>query len=236
MRGEVLPAVGDADEPGRALRPRHRACESECTRAAFGEEHRDALIGSDPGGVAVTAVAEVRGEEHVHVVLIEPARERHKPRSLEHRVSPRISQDLLLHTKAPLQTGIRHPVGGDTLGEGHDLRPCVALLLGEELAPVGDDESEVARARLIHAREVDLVEDPVAQREPDAAHRRQGGGHGTLRTRSPARRNTGPARGVLDVIRHHGFSRGALGAPHSIKALISSGAGGPSAATNRSLG
>src|SRR5438876_433821 len=164
VRGEVLPAVGDADEPGRALRPRHRACESECTRAAFGEEHRDALIGSDPGGVAVTAVAEVRGQEHVHVVLIEPARERHKPRSLEHRVSPWLSVN---------QT----------------------RLIGDRAVATALFALEVQRGG--------IPGQPGAYWMSSAI------------TVSPA---------------------GALGAPHSITALISAGAGGPGAATNRSLG
>jgi hypothetical protein len=45
----------------------------------------------------------------------------------------------------------------------------VALFFGEEIAAVGDDESQVAGAGLVDAGKVDFVEDAVTQGEPDFA-------------------------------------------------------------------
>ena len=50
----------------------------------------------------------------------------------------------------------------------------VTLLFGKETVVVGDDEAEVARASKVRPLIIDLVENAVAEREPGAAHRRQG--------------------------------------------------------------
>jgi hypothetical protein len=50
----------------------------------------------------------------------------------------------------------------------------VTLLFGKENLVVGDDEAEVAGASKIRPLIIDLVENAVAEREPGAAHCRQG--------------------------------------------------------------
>ena len=60
--------------------------------------------------------------------------------------------------------------------------------------PIGDDETEIAGARVIDARVIDLVENPVAQREPDTAVATDRGTDAAFRARRPARRNARPAR------------------------------------------
>ena len=59
---------------------------------------------------------------------------------------------------------------------------------------------------MIDAWIVDLVENPVAQREPDAAVATHGGTEAALRARRPARRNTRPARskGICHWFRESG--------------------------------
>ena len=61
--------------------------------------------------------------------------------------------------------------------------------------PVRDDETEIAGARVIDARVVDLVEDAVAQREPDATVATDGSADAAFRARRPACGEPGPARG-----------------------------------------
>jgi len=45
----------------------------------------------------------------------------------------------------------------------------VAFFFGEEVATVGDEEAEVAGAGLVDAGEIDLVQNAVADGEPDFA-------------------------------------------------------------------
>jgi len=45
----------------------------------------------------------------------------------------------------------------------------MAFFLGEEAHAVGHDEAEVTNLGLVGSREVDFVEDPVAERVPDPA-------------------------------------------------------------------
>ena len=89
--------------------------------------------------------------------------------------------------------GVDEPERRHAVLQRGDLEVAVALLLGEEAIAVGDDQAEVARARLIDARIVDLVQDAVAEREPDAADRRQRGADAALRAGGPARRYAWPA-------------------------------------------
>ena len=51
----------------------------------------------------------------------------------------------------------------------------VALFFREEAIAVGDDKAEVTCARLVRAAIIDLVEDAVAHRVPDLAHRGERG-------------------------------------------------------------
>src|SRR6185503_4204820 len=69
------------------------------------------------------------------------------------------------------------------------------LFFREVRLPVGNDEPEIARARVIDAWIVDLIEDTVAQRKPDSAVAADSGTNSALRARRPAGRNTWPTRG-----------------------------------------
>ena len=80
-----------------------------------------------------------------------------------------------------------------TVLQPHQFAAAITLLLGEEAGTVGHDEAEVARAGLIDPRVIDLVQDAVAEREPNAADRRQRGADAGFRAGCPAGRDAWPA-------------------------------------------
>jgi hypothetical protein len=86
----------------------------------------------------------------------------------------------------------------------------MALLFGEELMAVGDDQAEVAGAGLIHPGKINFIENAVTQGEPDAAVQVQRSAYSGFGARSPAGLDSGPARGITEiavvVIAHRGSS------------------------------
>jgi hypothetical protein len=52
-------------------------------------------------------------------------------------------------------------VGRDSWLDGKVLEGTVAFLFGEELATVGDNESEVSGAGLVHPGKIDLIENAM---------------------------------------------------------------------------
>ena len=75
MPGKILPAIGNADETGRAREEPSRAADGQCSSAAFGEQHRDTLVVGDPGGVARTAVDQMRSQQYIQAVVCDSAYE-----------------------------------------------------------------------------------------------------------------------------------------------------------------
>ncbi len=133
----------------------------------------------NPGAVVEAARAQVRGEQRVEPEAL--------PDELvgdhEH-VAQRVGQELerelvvLALVDDPRQRRMRRvghePVAVDTL----ELEPAVGPR---------DDEAEVADLGLAGRRPVDLVDDAVAERDPEPA-RAQRGRHHVLRARGPGRR------------------------------------------------
>jgi hypothetical protein len=78
----------------------------------------------------------------------------------------------------------------------------VALLFGEESTAISDDQAEVASAGLIDAREIDLIENAVTEREPNPAMEVEGSANPGFGARSPARFDSGPAGSVTSFVRH----------------------------------
>src|SRR5258708_29176060 len=76
----------------------------------------------------------------------------------------------------------------------------MALLFGEESATVSDNQSEVAGARLIHSREIDLIENAMTQREPKPALEAERSAYAGLGARSPAGFDSGPARRITKIV------------------------------------
>ncbi len=71
----------------------------------------------------------------------------------------------------------------------------MTLLFGEEATAVGHNQAKVAYAGLVNSGKINLIEDAMAQREPDPAVQVQGGANPGFGARCPARLNPGPARG-----------------------------------------
>ena len=62
----------------------------------------------------------------------------------------------------------------------------VALFLVAKRFSVADEELNIARVRLVHARVVDFIDDAMAEREPDPAAHMIRGAEAFLRTGGPA--------------------------------------------------
>ena len=130
------------------------------------------------------------------------AGERMKIQALQDDIAARIGEHQLVETIAAVLAGAGDGKGGHAVGDRPQDARRIALLLGEEALPVGDDEAEIPRARVIDARIVDLVQDAVAEREPDLALRGESRAHAALRARGPARRDPGGSRGGRKQIAH----------------------------------
>src|SRR6185503_14848003 len=120
--------------------------------------------------------------------------ERHEADALKHHVAPGIGQYLLLNAIATINGRVPNLIRKDAWRHLRRLGAGISLFFRKECLPIGHDETKIARACMIDAWIVDLVEDPVAQREPDAAFATHSGTEAALRTRRPARRNTRPSR------------------------------------------
>jgi hypothetical protein len=94
---------------------------------------------------------------------------------LQDHVALRVGDDALHDPVAFLDAGVGEPVGRHAVFQRGHAMMRVPLLLGEEGAPVRHQHAEVARACLIHARVIDLVENAVANGEPDPAQRGERG-------------------------------------------------------------
>src|ERR1035438_9611560 len=66
----------------------------------------------------------------------------------------------------------------------------VAFFLVAKAFPIGYEELEVARVGLVNMRIIDLIDDAVAQREPEPATGVISRAHALLRARSPAGLNS----------------------------------------------
>jgi hypothetical protein len=109
----------------------------------------------------------MRREKGIEMVRPQVTLKWYKDRSLQDHIPVRISDDLFFNSIETTTARIDNPAVGDSVSIGCDLRCGVTLLLRKELNPIGDDHSKVPRACLIDARIEDLVQDPMADREPD---------------------------------------------------------------------
>ncbi len=91
---------------------------------------------------------------------------------------------------------------GNTRLEGNVLKPAMPFFFGEKALAIGDDQSQVASAGLVHARIINFVQNAVAGGEPYPALLIQGGAHAALRARSPTWRNPRPSRSISFGVTH----------------------------------
>jgi hypothetical protein len=173
---QVLPGVGSAHVANRHGPPGNIGGQRQYRPPGLGEEHREALVVAHPGQVVASPVADVRGEQRHHVVVVEAARSRVEAHALQQHGALRVADDLLLHPVAARRALVGHPEGRHARLPG-DPVAGVPLLLREEVAGTGNNEAEVAGAGLIDTGVVHLVHDAVAQGEPHPAGGAEGGAH-----------------------------------------------------------
>ena len=155
------------------------------------------LVSPSQARVGRALVAQVRREQHVEVIIVQFAHERHETRPLQHDAAQRIGKDLLLDAVTTIRVGVPQAVGGNAGRQVADFVAGLPLLLGDPAFAVGDDQAHVARAGPVQATIVDLVEDAVAEREPDPAGVAQRDAHAALGAAGPASRDARPARRVV---------------------------------------
>src|ERR1022692_4968336 len=78
----------------------------------------------------------------------------------------------------------------------------MTLFFREPALPVGDNEAEIACARLIQAREVDFIQNAMTECEPNAAVQIQSRANSRLCAGGPARCDSGPARSITNFVLH----------------------------------
>src|SRR6266404_9359939 len=77
-----------------------------------------------------------------------------------------------------------------------NFKSAVAFFFREKTRTISDDQPQVARASRVHSREINVVEDSMTCREPDAAGSIERGAYASLRARSTAWRNARPTGSV----------------------------------------
>jgi len=92
---------------------------------------------------------------------------------LKYDIPARIGEHQFFDLVALLIAYACNDEGRYALGDRSNGAVCIALLFREEAVPIGDDETQIPRTRLIDPRIVDLIEDAVTQREPDPTLRLQ---------------------------------------------------------------
>ena len=106
----------------------------------------------------------------------------------------RISQDVFYQPVAPVALRIGEAVKETILFRVFNPVIQVALFLVAKCFPIADEELKVARVWLVDARIVNLVDDAVAEREPEPATRMIGRAKAFFRAGSPARLDSGRAK------------------------------------------
>src|SRR6185369_1827410 len=169
MFGNVLPAVRNAHETRRHFLPRGRATEGKRDPISLRVEHRKALVIADPPVIAGSAIAEVRRENCVKAIIRERAYERNKTDFLDDYVPEGVGEYFFLNPIAPLQARVGQFVYRNAVLVRAIFKLAIAFLFGEESLSIRDEKPLVSRARLVHSRVIDFVQNAMAQCEPDSA-------------------------------------------------------------------
>ena len=142
---------------------------------------------------------------------------------LQDHVSVRIGQDLLLDSITALVAGIDQLVYGNSRLAGTVFKFAVPLFFGEKAAAIGNDQALVARTGLVYSREINFIQDPVAQGEPHATVPAKSSTDTRFGTRSPSWLNSGPPRSIADCwIVHSVLSSEFPSLPENDKSFTSS--------------
>src|SRR5579863_76460 len=194
MLPEILPAIRGTDEADRSRGERSRTTKGKRCSSALGKEHRHTLVIVDPGRIAGALIHRVRRQKRIKPIVGYGASERLKRYALKHDVAARIGEHQFFDPITTLVTDTADDKRRHAFGDRMNGTLRIALLFREETMPIGNDEAQIPRACLIDPRIVDLVEDAVAQREPDSALRLQRGTDTAFGARCPSRIAARPPR------------------------------------------
>src|ERR1700733_6919499 len=162
----------------------------------LGEKHGYAFVVADPAGVGISAVGEMRREQSIEAIVGELALQGFEAGFLQNHIAVRVSEDFLVNAVTSADLGVHEFKCGDTGFDGLVFEGAVAFFFREEIATIGDHESEVAGAGLVDPREIYFIDNSVTNGEPHLAMLVQGCTNAGLGARSPAWGNSGPAGGV----------------------------------------
>src|SRR6202020_758017 len=167
MVANLPPSVGDADEadgPGEERRvPEHRQVRptAKCT------ENVVPLVFTELAVVVRPCVDQVRRQQGEHA---QPCLGGIFEANVQNdRSAARVREQPIDYPESPAAMRARQAESGNPVFDTFDDRLAVALDLGEESSPVGDDEPEVAEASLVNTWIVDFIDDAVTDGEPDPA-------------------------------------------------------------------
>src|ERR1700722_672167 len=190
MVANLPPSVGDADEadgPGEERRvPEH--CQGSPTAKCT--ENVVPLVFTKLAVVARPCVDQVRRQQGEHA---QPCLGGIFEANVQNdRIAARVRDYPIDHPESPTAMGAHQAEGGNPVFDTFDDRLAVALDLGEETVPVGDDEPEVADASLVNTWIVDFVDDAMTDGEPHPAALAERCADPVLCARCPTRRNSRP--------------------------------------------
>ena len=220
IAGKILPAIGIAGKAHRRLLPGSGAAKCQSRVVAVGEKHRHAFVVAEPSGVARPVVRKVRGEQRIEPIVGEGSLQWDKTHFLQYDVAVGIGENFFFDPIAAALAGVHKFIHRNAGFKGMILEGAMTFFFRKEIYAVGDDESQIARACLIDAREIHFVENAVAQGEPHAAVQIQGSAYAAFGAGGPARGNSGPAGSVTFRVTHIDPSR-----CHSERSLAAQSAG-----------
>ena len=148
-----------------------------------------------PTGVARAVTREVRSQQRVETQLAAQRFIEHFELGVHEQHRPmRIGEDVLDEPVAPVALRIGEAVEKTIAFRVFDPVIQVALFLVAKCFAVADQKLKIARVGLVDVRVIDLVDDAVAEREPDPAARMISGAEAFLGAGRPARLNSGRAK------------------------------------------
>jgi len=160
------------------------------------------LVIAEPVRVVAAIRTEVWRQEGVDPIIARLALQRDEPDALQERVARRVGENLLLDPIAALPARIRQSIRGDSLREILLDRLGVPLLFREEPTGTGHDQSQVSSAREVRVGIIDLVEDAVAEGDPDPAGSCRRAPDPALGARCPPGRDSGMPGCFVDQLDH----------------------------------
>src|SRR5579871_6731305 len=128
----------------------------------FRKEHRKSLVVANPSGIAVSEIGEVRRQQGEQAVVGKLSLQRLKPYFLQDHIPVRIAKYLLMDPVTARVAGILQAKRGDSRLERPVLERAMTFLFGEEITATRHDETHVTGAGLVHAWEIDFVQNTVA--------------------------------------------------------------------------